>query len=341
MTETTPTPERPLVTFALFAYNQEKYIREAVEGAFSQTYEPLEIILSDDCSTDRTFEIMQEMAAEYDGPHEVRVRRSEVNLGLIDHVCDVAEMLTGEFVVLAAGDDISRSERTARIVDIWDDRFHAVFSRCNLIDEQGEVIVGDWISDGSAKTRFPWLKNVSLPLFVYGSSSAYRSEVLRRLPRANAKIFSEDTPLNLLLQLNLWKAVLCEESLVGYRVHPETLSNSMPVSANVSAIIAHENSQATKITRYRDILTYLRDMIIRPSGSRAHIDECALNSEIELCNMKLKWYGGAPVERFRLFIGAPKRMKKWIAPRLLGLRVYSCIKASILRLGIQRGAIKG
>jgi len=32
------TADRPLVTFALFAYNQEQYIREAVEGAFSQTY---------------------------------------------------------------------------------------------------------------------------------------------------------------------------------------------------------------------------------------------------------------------------------------------------------------
>jgi len=43
------TPERPLLTFALFGYNQEQYIREAVEGAFAQTYSPLEIILSDDC----------------------------------------------------------------------------------------------------------------------------------------------------------------------------------------------------------------------------------------------------------------------------------------------------
>jgi glycosyltransferase involved in cell wall biosynthesis len=55
--------DRSLVTFALFAYNQEKYIREAVEGALAQTYEPLEIILSDDCSSDRTFETMREMAA--------------------------------------------------------------------------------------------------------------------------------------------------------------------------------------------------------------------------------------------------------------------------------------
>jgi len=42
--------DRPLVTFALLAYNQEEFIREAVEGAFALTYEQLEIILSDDCS---------------------------------------------------------------------------------------------------------------------------------------------------------------------------------------------------------------------------------------------------------------------------------------------------
>jgi hypothetical protein len=35
MNEPDPIAERPLVTFALLAYNQEKYIREAVEGAFT------------------------------------------------------------------------------------------------------------------------------------------------------------------------------------------------------------------------------------------------------------------------------------------------------------------
>ena len=37
---------RPLVTFLLFSYNQENYIREAVEGVLSQDYESLEIIIS-------------------------------------------------------------------------------------------------------------------------------------------------------------------------------------------------------------------------------------------------------------------------------------------------------
>ena len=50
----TDTTEPPRVTLAVIAYNQERFIREAIEGAFAQTYQPLEIILSDDCSSDRT-----------------------------------------------------------------------------------------------------------------------------------------------------------------------------------------------------------------------------------------------------------------------------------------------
>jgi len=129
-TKTNPAPDRPLVTFALFAYNQEKYIREAVEGAFSQTYEPLEIILSDDCSSDRTYEIMQEMAAAYEGPHEVRVRRSEANRGLAKHINEVASVANGKIVVVAAGDDISAPERTELIARAFrrDEKTTAVFS---------------------------------------------------------------------------------------------------------------------------------------------------------------------------------------------------------------------
>ena len=109
-----PLEERPLVTFALFAYNQEKYIREAVEGAFAQTYDPLEIILSDDCSTDSTFLIMQQMADEYEGPHTVRVVRNAFNMGVLKHVFERGRDVQGSIIVMAAGDDISFPHRTGR-----------------------------------------------------------------------------------------------------------------------------------------------------------------------------------------------------------------------------------
>jgi len=113
------TEDRPLVTFPVFAFNQEEYVREAVRGAFSQTYSPLEIILSDDCSSDSTFHIMKEMAAEYRGPHRLKVRRNESNLGLARHVNRVMEVANGELIVGAAGDDISEAERASWAVETW------------------------------------------------------------------------------------------------------------------------------------------------------------------------------------------------------------------------------
>ena len=73
------TPERPLVSMIITAYNQEGYIRATIEGAFSQTYEPLEIVMSDDCSPDGTFAIMEEMAAAYSGPHKLVLNRNPKN----------------------------------------------------------------------------------------------------------------------------------------------------------------------------------------------------------------------------------------------------------------------
>jgi len=118
---TEPTSDRPLVTFALFAYNQEEFIRDAVQAALSQTYTPLEIILSDDFSPDTTFSIMQEMAAAYDGPHRVIARRNPLNMGTAMHVQAVANEMLGEFMVVAAGDDISRNDRVERLIDAWDE----------------------------------------------------------------------------------------------------------------------------------------------------------------------------------------------------------------------------
>jgi len=128
------------MTFVICAYNQEQFIREAIEGAFAQTYSPLEIILSDDCSKDRTFEIMRELADGYHGPHRVVLNHNAVNLGIARHWNRVAELVRGELVVGAAGDDISLPERTALMVDVWEAssrRATSIHGRWIGIDQYG------------------------------------------------------------------------------------------------------------------------------------------------------------------------------------------------------------
>ncbi len=121
--------ERPLITFALFAYNQEQFIEEAVQGAFAQTYSPLEIILSDDGSSDQTFAIISRMASEYCGPHKIILNRNEQNQGLIPHLNKVViELSHGEIIVAAAGDDVSLPTRAEMLYKLWDDNNRKVCS---------------------------------------------------------------------------------------------------------------------------------------------------------------------------------------------------------------------
>ena len=133
---------KPLVTFALVAYNQEQFIRDAVDGALLQTYSPLEVILSDDRSTDRTYEIIEEVAASYSGPHRVITRRSSVNLGLAGHINAVMSVANGELVVAAAGDDVSLPNRVS--VNVQHYLIHgkpdSLFSDYIDIDAAGDII---------------------------------------------------------------------------------------------------------------------------------------------------------------------------------------------------------
>jgi glycosyl transferase family 2 len=134
---------KPLLTFTICAYNQEQFIREAVEGAFAQTYSPLEIILSDDCSKDRTYEIMCELAEAYRGPHQVILNQNSTNLGLAGHSNRLAELAHGQLWVGAAGDDVSLPNRVEMVSQAWEHsgrRAMGVQSGFIAVDEKGAVL---------------------------------------------------------------------------------------------------------------------------------------------------------------------------------------------------------
>lgn len=217
--------EKPLVTFALLAYNQEKYIREAIKGALSQTYKPLEIIISDDSSTDNTFEIIREMISEYDGLHKVIVRQNNINQGLIQHVNYITSIMKGEILVFAAGDDISIPNRTQKLVSKFVDNPKAllVHSDVTKITENGSDI-----GKGSPPlgTKYE-IENVTKSTGLYiGATGAVR----KVLPQYFGPITFENTYED---QIYGFRAVLIgemefiKEKLVKYRVNVGISSNSL------------------------------------------------------------------------------------------------------------------
>ena len=129
-----------MVSFVVIAYQQETQVRAAIEAAFAQTYSPLEIILSDDGSTDGTFSIMEEMANAYNGPHTVRLNQNKKNLGLIGHVNLLFEMASGTLIIPAAGDDISLPNRAEVLFNAFrETRPYLIDTPIISIDAQGNV----------------------------------------------------------------------------------------------------------------------------------------------------------------------------------------------------------
>ncbi|HEX7910058.1 MAG TPA: glycosyltransferase, partial [Paraburkholderia sp.] len=135
-------PLRPLVSIILIAYNQEKQIADAVRSALAQTYQPLEILISDDASRDGTFAAIEAAVAHYSGPHRVIVRRNESNQGISAHLSQLAQMAQGELLFVAAGDDMSAPNRCERVVDFWlarDRRPDLIAADLADMDEAGHV----------------------------------------------------------------------------------------------------------------------------------------------------------------------------------------------------------
>lgn len=102
----------PKLSYVLLSHNREKYIRAAIESAFAQDYEgELEYIFSDDCSTDRTFEIIKECVAEYKGNRRVVVTQTPKNLHLAGNTNHAIQFVESDWIVRADDDDYSSIDR--------------------------------------------------------------------------------------------------------------------------------------------------------------------------------------------------------------------------------------
>ncbi|HUQ84463.1 MAG TPA: glycosyltransferase [Gemmatimonadaceae bacterium] len=124
---------RPLVTVIVPVYNGARYLRESLDSIVSQTYQPLEIIVLDDASTDETPSIIASFG------DRVRHVRHPSNLGQFRNINAGLRLATGEFVSIYHADDVyepSIVERSAEFLESHSD-VGAVFSLDVFIDAHG------------------------------------------------------------------------------------------------------------------------------------------------------------------------------------------------------------
>lgn len=225
MIETTSTP---LLTFAVAGFNQERFIREAVEAAFAQTYSPLEIVLSDDDSKDSTFAIMCELAKAYRGPHRIVLNRNPVRRSIGGHINRIMEISQGELVLAAAGDDISLPNRTEATYAAWEAsgrKATSIHSRIIQIDENGNL-AGEVFKDESENSAAKHVEQKALPMeyvqtlqpLIYGCAHGFSRKLFATFGNLPEEVIHEDNAIGF-RSILAGQLVFINEPLVKYRIH--------------------------------------------------------------------------------------------------------------------------
>ena len=96
----------PLVSVIMITYNHEKYIKQAIEGVFIQKCDfEIEFIISNDCSTDDTHEVIQKLITNYTGEINIRYYNHKKNKGVIPNSTWSLSQANGKYIALCEGDD--------------------------------------------------------------------------------------------------------------------------------------------------------------------------------------------------------------------------------------------
>lgn len=95
--------KEPLVSVALCTYNGERYIIELLDSLVQQSYDHIEIVVVDDGSTDRTYEILSKYKSRFEN---IRMYRNEKNIGFAKNFEKAIKLCVGDYIALCDQDDI-------------------------------------------------------------------------------------------------------------------------------------------------------------------------------------------------------------------------------------------
>ncbi len=214
--------KNPLVTFVIVAYKHENFVREAIKGALQQTYSPLEIIISDDCSPDATYDVICQELEGYHGPHKVIVNKNDKNLGIVAHWNKVFKLSSGQLIVASASDDVSLPNRTQSLVDKWQNSsVSAVYSNAVFIDDEGQT-GGEVVRHGKDHLDFKGIIQAG-STGVLGATAAWDREVFTTFGDVPGDVRNEDGQLA--FRAGLLKGIAyLNQPLVQYRTHGDNIS---------------------------------------------------------------------------------------------------------------------
>lgn len=257
----------PLISIGLPVFNGEPTIAKALDSILAQDYKNLELIISDNASTDRTQSICEGYAKQ---DNRVRYYRNHTNMGVSPNHNRVFELSSGKYFSWGAHDVELMPGMLRKCIAILEQsasNLVLVYPLCELVDTNGQPIVTNQISIASSDPRpdrraSKVIRNLNYVTQHYG---VFVSDLLRRT-RLNGSYASSDYVLTAELAM-LGEIRELPETLVRRRMAKDSGTNAVLHSQKAWAKWLDPNPQNQRIVlplRERLALEYLRSVCHLP-----------------------------------------------------------------------------
>jgi glycosyltransferase involved in cell wall biosynthesis len=256
------TIHRPKVSIGMPVYNGEPYVTAAVESILTQTYQDLELIISDNASTDGTREICESYAK---CDPRVRYVRQKENQGAARNYNYVADVSRGRYFKWAAADDLCAPQLVERCVAVLDQQADVVvcYPKTAIIDEHGAI--NRHYDDGLKLDSVSPIDRFGRLIYVIGECNAVfgliRSDVLKKTPRIGNYRASDQV---LLAELSLYGQFNeIAENLFFRRVHPRASSSNKSTESQQEFFDPRTKGKVS-LPNWRHQAEYLRSIMRAP-----------------------------------------------------------------------------
>ena len=211
---------------ALCTYNGEKFITEQLDSILRQTLQVDEIVICDDRSTDRTFEILREYQQKY--PEKIRLYLNEENLRSVKNFEKAIRLCTNEIIFLSDQDDVWLPEKVETVLNYFEKNPETQVLATNGfgIDEDGNLLknmVAIWDIPELLRKKSHDINYFFLIAF-YGNIATGATMSLRRefleeiIPFPIIETLHHDEWIALISSANS-RFELINDKLIKYRIH--------------------------------------------------------------------------------------------------------------------------
>lgn len=258
-----------LVSIVVTTYNGAKYLAAQLDSILAQTHSALEIIISDDASTDSTSTIAQRYA-EQDA--RITLIRHEKNVGLHTNLGNALAQARGEYLAISDQDDIWRTDKIEIQLSLLDGAV-GVYSDSALIDANGNSL-GFTLFQSLNITASADISR-TVPLFFKNCVSGHallfhRSLLSMVLPFTDDFIFDHQ----LALAASCFGGLrFCNEPLVYHRIHGGNHTNAglAGESARKAAIVDRNAERRTHRFQQQQRIQYVLNRMPQASDAlKAH-----------------------------------------------------------------------